>query len=118
MTLEYLVTQPLAIPEAAFTAIPGAPDIAKIIVSGGSYGGMWVMNAVPTHVPPDEVVPIGSIQTGEAKGQPEVAYEAASDWLREACAVLGFKLVHAESLNGQYGPAEAPFFSSGLFLID
>lgn len=102
--LDFTVTQPLEIPASAFV-----DDIATVVVTGGSYGGMWVLNAISTHLPPDTVEPIGGIQTVRADRRPELALAAAHQWIVESCTV---------DLNLTYGPDEAPFFCSGQFIID
>lgn len=113
-SLAYTVAQPLAIPGEAYNA----DDIATIVVTGGSYGGSWVLTALSTHLPPGEGQPIGRIETGQAERRPDLALDAAHRWIRESCDETGLVLGHFKDLNDHYGPDEAPFFSSGQFLID
>jgi hypothetical protein len=114
MTLDYQVTEPLTIPDAAFSA----NDIATLVVTGGSYGGMWALNAISTHTSPDQATAIGSIQTDDAPQRPDLAVEAAEAWMREECERLGFKLAHVANQNHVYPPDQAPFFAGIMFLID
>ncbi|WP_280422764.1 hypothetical protein [Nocardia carnea] len=111
--LDYTVVQTLEIPDEAYT-----DDVAVVVVTGGSYGGAWVLNAISPHLPPDKVEPIGSIETAQAPRRPDLALEAAHHWIRESCTQAGLALAHFKELNSAYSPAEAPFFSSGQFLID
>lgn len=53
MTLGYQVTEPFVIPDEAYNA----DDIATIVVTGRSDGGMWALNAISTHTPPMKLLP-------------------------------------------------------------
>lgn len=110
----FYVFEPLTIPDEAYNA----DDIATIVVTGTSYGGTWNMNAISTHLPPDDAKPIGDIEVDDAPRRPDLALAAAHQWVRQSCAEAGLTLGHFSDLNGTYGPDEAPFFSSGQFLID
>ena len=112
--LNYQVEEPLELPGEAFND----DDIATIVVTGGSYGGMWVMNAISTHTPADQAAALGAIQTEDAPRRPDLAVEAAEDWIKEECKRLGYKLAHSASQNHTYGLDEAPFFAGILFRID
>lgn len=113
MTLDYDVIQPLQIPDDAYT-----DDIATIVVTGGSYGGIWALHAISTHQLPDDAEAIGGIETAEAPRQPDAAFAAAHRWIQESCAEAGLVLAHFKSLNSTYSPGEAPFFCGGQFFID
>ncbi|MFJ4342661.1 hypothetical protein [Streptomyces sp. NPDC088915] len=113
-SLPYTVVQPLQIPDAAYNG----DGIATLVVTGTSYGGIWVLNAISTHVPPDGAESIGEIETEAAPRQPDRALEAAQDWVRTTCDEMGIALGHFKDLNSHYGPDEAPFFTGGQFLID
>ena len=110
MTLDYETVQDLAIPDTAYNA----DGIATLVLTGGSYGGMWVMNAIVL----GEEEPSGSIETAEAPRRPDLALDAAEDWVGRECARLGVALRLCVSKNDQYGPGEAPFFTTGLALVD
>ncbi|MFJ1839032.1 hypothetical protein ACIOJ9_34855 [Streptomyces sp. NPDC088175] len=112
--LPYEVIQALSVPEQAYNA----DDIATIVVTGESYGGAWGLSAISTHLPPDEATAIGRIETAEAPRRPDLALETAQEWIRSSCTEAGLVLGHFKDLNGTFGPDEAPFFSSGQFLID
>lgn len=111
--LPYEVTQPLTLPPEAFDQT----GIAVLAITGGSYGGAWVLGAISTHLPPGEAEPVGEIETDEAPRQPERPLTSARDWLTEYCAANGYELAHFESLNDTYSPDEAPFFSSAQAVI-
>ncbi len=112
-TLNYEIVEPLTIPEDAWQ-----DDVAVIVVTGTSYGGEWVLVAKPTHLPPGQASTIGEIETDRADRQPNLALDAASDWVQRYCYANEFRLHQEMNLNHHYGPDEAPFFSSGSFVID
>jgi len=107
MTLEYRETERLVIPPEAFNNRGNA----RIILSGGSYGAMWVMNAFLAHDSPDGPSSIGAIETKNAFRQPNWAVDAAIEWVRVYCDRNGYKLVRSHNLNHQYGPDDAPFYA-------
>ena len=111
--LPYEVTQELALPAEAFDQ----NGMAVLAITGGSYGGTWVLNAISTHLPPSEAEPAGQIETDEAPRQPERPLTAARHWLTAYCAANGCELAHFEPLNHTYSPDEAPFFSSAQAVI-
>lgn len=108
--LEYQVTEPLDIPPGAYNT----DDIATLVVTGGSYGGAWVLAALPLGTE----TRIGEIETAEARRQPDRALKAAEDWIRVECTRLGVHLALFENKNAAYGPGEAPFFATGLAFVD
>ncbi len=110
VSLDYAVTRELDLPDAAYNA----DGIATLVLTGASYGGMWMMSAIV--LGDDE--PSGSIETAEAPRRPDLALDAAEDWVGRECARLGVALRLCVSKNDQYGPDEAPFFSTGLALVD
>jgi hypothetical protein len=75
--LAYEIMQPLEIPDGAYND----DDVATLVVTGGSYGDMWVLDALRTDVDPDDNTPIGSIETDPAPRRPDLAVTAARDWM-------------------------------------
>jgi hypothetical protein len=112
MPLTYEVCEPLVIPDDAYNA----DGIAAIIVTGGRYGGCWSLSALPAGGP-QQGQPVGEIFT-EKDERPSMAVDTAVVWVNEACVLAGVKLAHFESLNYKYGPDEAPYFASAMFLVD
>lgn len=115
MPLAYTETEPLTIPDNAYNAY----NVATILIQGGRYGGEWVMNAIALdggQIREDAEV-IGSIHTARDE-RPGMAVDAAFVWVNDVCVRSGLKLGHFENRNGDYGPAEAPYFAAALFLID
>ena len=111
--LPYEITQPLTLPTEAFDQNGNA----TLAVTGGSYGGAWVLSAISTHLPPSAAEAAGEIETDEAPRQPERPLTSARDWLTTYCAANGYELASFESLNHTYSPDEAPFFSSAQAVI-
>ena len=107
MNLEYREIEPLVIPPEAFND----RGIAKIILSGGSYGALWVVNAFSADDSPDGPSSFGAIETQNAFRQPNWAVDAAIEWVKAYCDRSGCKLSRSYNLNHQYGPDEAPFFA-------
>ena len=114
MPLAYSVRRPLDIPAEAYNR----DDIATIVVTGGSYGGRWILNALSTHEGSDPTKSLGEIETVEAPDQPDQAVDTAVVWVNDFCVKNGVKLAHFENKNSEYGPDEAPFFAAAIFLID
>ncbi len=110
--LDYEIFEPLTLSEDAWQ-----DDVAVIVVTGTSYGGAWVMNAKSAYLPPGQAQSIGEIETDEAPSRPDLALNAASNWVQQYCHANGFHLHQEMSLNHHYGPDEAPFFSGGSFVI-
>jgi len=78
MPLAYTVDQPLQpIPVDQFNA----DGIAVVMVSGGRYGGQWVMDAYVDHDNPD-AQPIGSIET-TPDDRPSMAVDTAYVWMND-----------------------------------
>ena len=113
MPLDYEVRSALTIPDDAFNE----DGIATILVTGRSYRGVWVLNALTVRDGRPSGEPIGSIKTAP-DGRPSMAVDTAMTWVGDACARAGLKLAHWESRNGAYGPDEAPFFASAIFTVD
>lgn len=111
--LAYTVIQPLNIPADCFSS----QGLAVLLVTGGSYGGCWVMKALPVGMNNKPGPPCGEIETIEAPRQPEHALSAVRAWFEDYCANTPFVLVHFQSLNERYGPDEAPFFSSAQVAV-
>jgi hypothetical protein len=111
-SLGYKVTTRLNIPADAFDN-----GMAVLLVTGGSYGGAWVMNALPVDADGVRNRPCGSIETDPAERQPGRALTAVRAWLEDYCEGTPFSLLHFESMNHTYGPDEAPFFSSAKAII-
>lgn len=112
--LPYRETKPLTIPADAFDG----SGVALLVVTGASYGGMWVINALPQHGrEPGQGEVIGQIETDEAPQQPDRALTSARAWLEAYCEGTPFSLGHFESRNHEYGPGEAPFFCIALAAV-
>jgi hypothetical protein len=112
--LGYGIDAPLAIPASCFSD----KGIAVLLVTGGSYGGQWVLNALPMNM--DGTVsdqPCGTITTAEAPRDPERALTAARAWFEAHCEGTPFALIDLKSLNHMYGPNEAPFMASGQAIV-
>jgi hypothetical protein len=112
MPLQFQVVKPLVIPGDAYNA----DDVAVIVVTGGRYGGQWALNAIATHGS-KKGCPIGEIET-ERDERPSMALDTALVWVNDACAKARVKLVTWQNKNDQYGPDEAQFFASAIFVID
>jgi len=112
--LGYEVREGLNIPDEAFNK----HDIATIVVTGGSYGGEWMLNAISMHTSPDEATAIGKIRTGKAPERPDLAIVAAASWLEEECTRQGLSLRVFKDKNSDYSPDAAPYFAGCLALID
>ena len=112
MPLAYTVDQPLQpIPVDQFNA----DGIAVVMVSGGRYGGQWVMDAYVDHDNPD-AQPIGSIET-TPDDRPSMAVDTAYVWMNDELTRAGMKIAGFKSLNAQYPPDQAPFFAAAQFLV-
>jgi hypothetical protein len=111
LMLGYRVERPLDLPTEAFSA----DGSATVVVTGQTVGGKWLMNAV---IPQAPTVSFGSFWTDIAPGQPDLAVEAAEDWMRKECDRLDLTLAHSASQNHTYGPDEAPFFAGIMFVVD
>lgn len=112
--LTYDIDTPLDIPASCFSD----QGVAVLLVTGGSYGGQWVLNALAMNL--DGSVsdqPCGSIMTGEAPRNPERALTAARAWCEAYCEGTPFSLAVFESLNHTYSPGEAPFFASARVAV-
>lgn len=112
MPLAYEVREPLVIPDDAYNA----DGIATICVTGGRYGGHWMLHALPAGGE-QKSKSVGEIFT-EADPRPDMAVDTAYVWVNDACVRAGVKLALVRNLNDQYGPDEAPYFAGGIFLID
>jgi hypothetical protein len=104
-------SEPLSIPATEFNE----HGLAVIMLSGGRYGGDWVIGA---SVSADGPV-LGEIRTEAGSSRPTLepdprypylAIETAFAWLRGEAGRLGLRVVGFECLNDQYGPAERPYF--------
>lgn len=115
-TLDFEVIRPLVIPEEAWGH--DVDGVAVIVVTGTSYGGMWVLHAMTTHTSEEESSSIGEIETDPAVRRPDLAVDAASEWVERYCHASGYLLHRTCNLNHSYGPDEAPFFASASFVID
>lgn len=111
--LGYTVTMPLSIPADCFSP----QGLAVLLVTGGSYGGCWVMNALPIDMNNEPGDPCGTIETADAPRQPDRALSAARAWFEDYCTNTPFMLVRFQSINQRYGPDEAPFFSSAQVAV-
>lgn len=113
MPLAYDTNTTLAFPDYLFK-----DDVATIIVTGGRYGGRWVLNALPialhSNQPRDS---IGQITTARDE-RPSMAVDTALVWVNDACVRAGVKLAHWENRNHEYPPDQAPHFAAALFTID
>lgn len=112
-TLAYEVTQPLSIPADNFSP----QGVAVLLITGGSYDGHWVMNALPVYEDGVRDTVIGSIETEAADRDPDRALTAVRAWLEAHCEGTPFSLAVLDSLNHNYGPGEAPFFCSAKAAI-
>lgn len=113
MSLAYYDVDPLAIPDEAFDA----NDMATLVVTGTTYGGEWVMNAISVHTSPEDATAIGSFETDEAPGRPDLAVEAAKAWMTKECERLGLTILTAQDQNHTYSASDAPYFAGISFII-
>jgi len=112
--LGYTVTKALTIPPEAFDE----NGIATLVVNGPVAVGEWALAAGSTHEPPGGALTVlGSIVTEPAPGRPDLAAEAAQDWIEKECERLGLSLIHVENLHPHYGPAETAAFAALVFTI-
>lgn len=111
MPLAYEVRKTLNIPQTAF-----GDDIAVVLVTGGRYGGSWVLRAFPMQdgKPGDAV---GEIMT-DPDERPSMAVDTALIWVNDACVKAGWNLAAHQDRNYEYAPEEAPYFAAALFVID
>ncbi|MET9111714.1 hypothetical protein [Streptomyces zhihengii] len=93
-------------------------DIATIVVTGTVYGDTWVLDAIPTHLPPEKVKAIGTIEVMGVAGEADLVLKAAHAWLSTSVLDANLGLAHYETLNDRYGPNEAPYFTGAKALID
>lgn len=114
MPLAYETRRSLTFPDRIFSA----DDIAVIVVTGARYGGQWSLSAlVVQEGGPSDDSKLGEIFTAE-NPDPQQAVDTAYVWVNDACVSGDVKLAHFENKNSTYGPDEAPYFASALFLID
>lgn len=111
--LGYEIVQPLNIPADNFSP----QGIAVLLITGTCYGDCWVLNALPVYSDGPRDTIIGSIETDPAERDPERVLTAVRAWLEAYCEGTPFSLAVFESLNGQYGSREAPFFCSASAAI-
>lgn len=107
---EYITDEPLNVPADAFNA----DGIATLILTGGRYGGQWLINVC--HGPAENPDIIGSVET-DVTTDPDEAAAAALSWVREECVRTGLKVAHYVNHNDRYGPAERPFFTLAQVLL-
>ena len=112
MPLSYRVQVPLTIPDEVFNT----DDIATVLVTGARYGSHWILNAIP-FIEGMAQEPIGKIETVPDE-RPDMAIDTAYIWVNDACVKTGVRIAHFVNKNDAYGPDEAPYFASALFLID
>ena len=118
MPLPYGVTEPINIRAADFN-----PDhIAVLDISGGRYGGHWVITAFTANADG----PVGRIDTcydldradlTKDENYPRLAVDTALVWLNDETKYHGWRLLMWEGLNDQYGPAEKPYFMAARAVI-
>lgn len=110
MPLPIASSESLSIPEAEFNE----HGLAVVFLSGGRYGGDWVIGACT-----EDSGGIGEFSTdgGPSKAElerdsryPDLAAETAFTWLRGEAGRLGLRVVAFDCLNSRYGPAERPYF--------
>jgi hypothetical protein len=111
-------SNPLAVPADQFNA----DGLAVVFLSGGRYGGDWIVAASTGADGPR----LGAFTTeaGAALAQlkddpayPDRAIETAFIWLRGQSARLGWRVVGFECLNNQHGPRERPYFALARAVI-
>lgn len=112
MPLPVSSTEPLSIPAGQFNE----HGLAVIFLSGGRYGGDWVIS-VSASADGGELGVLGEVRTeaGSARpalepdpSYPYLAIETAFAWLRGEAEEKGWRVVGFECLNDRYGPGERP----------
>lgn len=89
--------------------------IVKLIMTGTTYGGRWIMLVRSLDNAPDAELYYGEMETDPAKNEPDLAVEAAEAWLRQESEKLGFEVVAFYNCNDEQrrsDPASADFFSA------
>jgi hypothetical protein len=101
----------LSIPAGQFNG----DGLAVIMLSGGRYGGDWVIGASASDDGPrlgEFMTEAGSSRTALERDPryPDLAIETAFTWLMGEAPKRGWRVVGFECLNDQYGEAERPYF--------
>jgi len=122
MPLPISSSEDLSIPAAEFNE----HGLAVIMLSGGRYGGDWVIGASAS-ADGGELGVLGEVRTSvddrrkraleNDPGYPDRAIETAFIWLMGEAPKHGWRVVGFECLNDQYGPAERPYFCLARAII-
>lgn len=114
MPLPISSSEDLSIPDSQFNE----HGLAVIMLSGGRYGGDWVIGASAS-ADGGVLGVLGELRTeaGSSKATlerdpryPYLAIETAFIWLVGEAHRHGWRVVGFECLNDQYGEAERPYF--------
>lgn len=106
----------LELPSAEFNA----DGLAVIMISGGRYGGQWVMGASAKADGPKLGEFWADSGPRDLTGDPcypDLAIETAFVWLRGETARLGLRLVGFENLNRHYDADSRPYFCLARAII-
>lgn len=118
MPLPVHSSEPLNIPASAFNE----DDLTVIFLSGGRYGGDWVISA-SIRADGDQ---LGTFTTDAGLSRPalvndphypDLAIETAFIWLMSEARKHGWRVVSFECLNDQYREAERPYFCVARAII-
>lgn len=119
MPLPCHTRKPLKIPASAFND----DGLAVLMLTGGRYGGDWVMGLTPMDTPGDICGEL-STEAGDRKSvllsdpaYPDRATETAFIWLLTQAKEYGCRLVAWESMNHQYKPPEALYFVAARAIV-
>lgn len=110
MPLPVSSNEDLSIPASEFNE----HGLAVIMLSGGWYGGDWVIGASA-----EDAGRLGGFETDAGSSKPELqrdprypylAIETAFIWLMGEAPKHGWRVVGFECFNDRYGEAERPYF--------
>jgi len=106
----------LDIPAGTFNS----DGLAVIMLSGGRYGGQWVITVSAQADGPQFgefwADSDGRVLTGDPR-YPDLAIETAFIWLMAEAPPRGWRVVSFENLNRHYGPGERPYFCLARAII-
>jgi hypothetical protein len=109
-TLPVTDSSDLTLGEAAFDD----NSLCVVFVNGGRYGGDWSMGVARSagSEPCGSfwVMRVNGITPGDP-GYPDMVIETAFSWLKAQARAKGWRVLHWENLNSEYGPAERPYFA-------
>jgi hypothetical protein len=118
MPLPVSSSEPLSIPDSEFNE----HGLAVIMLSGGRYGGDWVIGASTNEV--SEVLGEVRTEAGASRRElerdpryPYLAIESAFAWLRGEARKRGWRVVGFECFNDQYREEDRPYFCLARALV-